>query len=740
MSVPAVADHGGWQSRRVGRLPASASAYAAVVALAAVIAAAVSIVGDSPTKSEWWAFAVLLPLAALAPLFRVPVGRNHSLHAGPAFVVAGAFVLPALLVVALVIAVHIPLAVRDRYPWYIQTFNLANFTLSGLAAWLAVDAIGQGSDLRFALSGLAAAGVFILVNHLLLGIMLRLGRGHSIRETGLFSTSSLGVEFVISGLGLAIGTFAITNPWLVPAVVAPLALAHRSLSTTALLRETEERFRTMFESAPTATILFAVGGEVMAANRSALLLFGYEEDEAKLAHFAAIRHPDDGDEGARLHRELVSGDRDSYRREAPFLTLDGRTVWTHLAVALVRDADGKPDFTIAMAEDVTEHKQLEEQLRQSQKLEAIGRLAGGVAHDFNNMLTAIGGYTAFALEHAEDGSPLRADLDEIRKATDRATLLTRQLLAFSRKQVLTPELLNLNGIVVEMESMLRPLIGEDVVLTTQLDPALGPIEADPGQLHQVVMNLVVNARDAMPEGGNLSIETANADVEELGDGSIEPGRYVTLTVRDGGEGIDEETLGQIFEPFFTTKDSSKGTGLGLATVYGIVKQSGGYVEVESEVGVGSAFTIYLRRVDDGRQHRPAPEPVPIAAQIDSGPPEVAKRVLVVEDEEVVRGLVRQVLEGQGYVVLVAQDGQEAIEMAGQNTIDVLLTDLSMPNVGGREVAERLREAQPGLKVVYMSGYVEDGLTGALPPATTFLGKPFTFSDLTEAVQRVLTSQ
>jgi two-component system cell cycle sensor histidine kinase/response regulator CckA len=705
-----------------------------------VIVAALAIAGDSSTKPVWWAFAVLLPLAALAPLFRVPAGRNHSLHAGPAFVVAGALVLPPLLVLSLVVALHLPLAIRDRFPWYIQSFNIANFTLSGLAAWLAVDAIGQDDDLRFALSGLAAAAVFVLVNHLLLGIMLRLGRGHSIRETGLFSASSLGVEFVISGLGLAIGAFAITNPWLVPAVIAPLALAHRSLSTTALLRETEERFRTMFESAPMATMLFAAGGEVMAANRSALSLFGYEEDEedeAKLAHIDAIRHPDDGDDGARLHTELISGDRDSYRREAPFLTSDGRTVLTHLAVALVRDADGKPDFTIAMAEDVTERKQLEEQLRQSQKLEAIGRLAGGVAHDFNNMLTAIGGYTAFALEHAEDGSPLRADLDEIRKATDRATLLTRQLLAFSRKQVLTPELLNLNGIVVELQSMLRPLIGEDIVLTTQLDPALGPIEADPGQLHQVVMNLVVNARDAMPEGGDLTIETANADVLELGDGAIEPGRYVTLTVRDGGEGIDEETLGQIFEPFFTTKDSSKGTGLGLATVYGIVKQSGGYVEVESEVGVGSAFTIYLRRVDDGRQHRA--EPVAVAAPIEPSPPEAAKRVLVVEDEEVVRGLVRQVLEGQGYVVLVAQDGQEAIELAGRNTIDVLLTDLTMPNVGGREVAERLRETQPGLKVVYMSGYVEDGLTGALPPATSFLGKPFTFSELTETVRHLLTS-
>ena len=436
MSVPAVAGHG-WQSRRVRRLSASASLYVGLVALAAVVAAIIAVAGDTSTKPEWWAFVALLPLAAVAPLFRVPVGRNHSLHAGPAFVVAGALVLPPLLVVALVVALHIPLAIRDRYPWYIQTFNIANFTLSGLAAWLAVDAIGQDGDLRFAVSGVAAAVVFVSVNHLLLAFILRLGRGHSIRETGLFSASSLGIELAIAGLGIAVGTFALDNPWLIPAVIAPLALAHRSLSTTAQLRETEERFRTMFESAPTATMLFGIGGEIMTANRSALSLLGYEGHEAQLAHADLIRHPDDAAEGERLFAELIRGERDTYRREARLLTRDGRTLVTHLATALVRDADGKPDFAIGMAEDVTERKLLEEQLRQSQKLEAIGRLAGGVAHDFNNMLTAIGGYTAFALEHADEGSPLEADLDEIRKATDRAALLTRQLLAFSRKQVLT---------------------------------------------------------------------------------------------------------------------------------------------------------------------------------------------------------------------------------------------------------------------------------------------------------------
>jgi signal transduction histidine kinase len=418
------------------------------------------------------------------------------------------------------------------------------------------------------------------------------------------------------------------------------------------------------------------------------------------------------------------------------MTKDGRTVVTQLSAALVRDADGKPNYVIGMADDVTEQKQLEEQLRQSQKLEAIGRLAGGVAHDFNNMLTAIGGYTAFALEHADDGSPLRADLDEIRKATERAALLTRQLLAFSRKQVLEPELLNLNGIVVELETMLRPLIGEDIVLSTKLDPALGPIEADPGQLHQVVMNLVFNARDAMPTGGALAIETANVDVED--DAEIAPGRYVTLTVRDAGEGIDEVTLSQIFEPFFTTKATDKGTGLGLATVYGIVKQSGGYVAVESEVGVGSEFTIYLRRVDDGRQTMQEPAPAPeAAASEDAG----VVTVLVVEDEDVVRGLVRQVLEGAKFEVLVARNADEAFALAGERHVDVLLSDLMLPNLGGEEIAARLRASHPELKVVFMSGYAESGLFsgGALPAGTAFLEKPFTFSELIEKVQGVLSA-
>ncbi len=739
MNGPAVAEQAGWQSRRVGRLPASASAYAALIEVLAAVAAVAALSDGIPAGYEWWRAALLLPLAAVAPMFRVAVGRNHSLHAAPAFVVAGTLVLPPALLVPLVLAMLVPQWLRDRYAWYIGLFNVANYMLSTLAAWAAVDLVRTDTDLGFAAAGLAAAVVFVAVNHLLLAVMLRLGRGHSFRQSGLFSATGLTMELVLAALGIAIGASVLFNPWILPVLIAPLALAHRSLSTVALLRESEERSRTMFAAAPTAIMLFDRTGRILSANRSAESLFGYSEQEMIGKLPTTFRHPDDVDHGDDAFGQLIRGERDSYRREASFVTKSGTTVVAHIATALVRDADGKPAYVIGMAEDVTEQRQLEEQLRQSQKLEAIGRLAGGVAHDFNNMLTAIGGYTALALEQADTGSTLRGDLDEIRKATDRAALLTRQLLAFSRKQVLMPELLNLNDVVLELEAMLRPLLGEDVTLTMQLDPGLGPIEADPGQLHQVVMNLVVNASDAMPKGGGITIATANCDVGE-NDDSIEPGHYVTLAVRDTGEGIDEQTLRQIFEPFFTTKDAGKGTGLGLATVYGIVKQTGGYVAVESELDIGSAFTIYLRRADGLVRQPVEPEPAPVVAEPVVVAATASTRVLVVEDEDVIRGLVDQVLRGEGYEVLLAADGDEAIALAGSNRVDVLLTDLTMPGIGGHELADRLRAGAPAMKVLFMSGFAEgnDFSTSALPPATAFLEKPFTFTMLSERMRELVT--
>ncbi len=612
MSVTAAAEPAGFQSRHVRRMPNSAWAYGATVFVLAVAAAFVTARGvESPSRSELLAFLLLLPLAVAAPLLRVSTGRNQSLSTTSAFVVAGALVLPPELLVALVVLLHLPEWLVTRLPWYIQTFNIGNYTLDALAAWAVIRIVGGEGDLAVALAGLGAAGTFVVVNHVLLAPMLKLGRGHSFRESGLFSPLNLAIESVVAALGIAVALFVQTNPWLLPTLLAPMLLARRSTSMIALLRQSEERFRAMFEGAPVGTMILGLDSRLVAANRAIEELLGYDEAQLR-AMSESPMHPDDRAEGAELGMELVRGERDAYQRAVRYIRADGEIVYTHLAMALVRDADAKPAFAIAMVVDVTGQTELEERLRQSQKLEAIGRLAGGVAHDFNNMLTAIGGYNALALERLEPDSPIRSDLQEIGRATDRATALTRQLLAFSRKQVLQPELLNLNGVVVEMEAMLRPLIGENVVLETDFEPALGPIEADPGQLQQVVLNLVVNARDAMAEGGRIVVETANVDVGE-DDPSIEPGRYVSLTVRDTGHGIDEETLTQIFEPFFTTKERGKGTGLGLATVYGIVKQSGGYVVVESEPGAGTAFTIYLRRVAEARPSPREANAVPVAA-------------------------------------------------------------------------------------------------------------------------------
>jgi PAS domain S-box-containing protein len=719
----------GWQSRPALGLQSSAFAYIALVVVAALIASAVALeLGSTPlTRQHLIEFVILAAASAIAPFFLVRIGRNHGFHALPTFLVAAAVLLPPQLLLSVVLATVAVSWFRPRPSWHIKLFNAANYVLAALAAFATVSALGGQEDLVVAAASLAAAAAFVVTNHGLLALMLRLGHGHSLRESGLFGPLSLGVDYVLASLGIAVALVLDTNPWLLPTLVAPLVLAHRSLSTVSLLRRSEERFRTMFESAATATVIFDRDGRITAGNAAAEELLGMPHETLLTLNRTDLLHPDEGDTGE--FAALMRGERDHLRTERRLVNAEGETVWARIAVSLVRDADAKPEFAIAMAEDVTEQRELEERLRQSQKLEAIGRLAGGVAHDFNNMLTAIGGYNALALEHAPAGSALHDDLEEIRKATDRATLLTRQLLAFSRKQILQPELLNLNGIVVDMQAMLRPLIGEDVLLTTDLDPALGPIEADPGQLQQVLLNLVVNARDAMPSGGTLTIETRNADVGP-DDPAIAAGRYVTLVVRDSGQGIDAVTLEQIFEPFFTTKESGKGTGLGLATVYGIVKQSGGYVAVDSEVDFGTSFTIYLRRADEGRAARveEAVEPVLETASTASS------TVLVVEDEELVRNLVRQVLEQAGYDIVEASNGADALELAGSRRVDLLLTDMTMPGLTGREVAERLRASQPELKVIYMSGYADGE---ALEHGAEVLEKPFTFDVLTEKVGRVL---
>jgi len=396
---------------------------------------------------------------------------------------------------------------------------------------------------------------------------------------------------------------------------------------------------------------------------------------------------------------------------------------------------GEPHFLLHF-QDITERKQLEVQLRQAQKMEAIGRLAGGVAHDFNNVLTAIFGYVDILREELPADSTAQRDLAEVRKASERAASLTKQLLAFSRQQVLEPMVLEPTALIEDFEKMLHRLIGEDVELRLSLARDTGNVLADPGQLQQVLMNLAVNARDAMPTGGKLILETANAELSEQYaelHQPVVPGRYVMLAVSDTGTGMTPETRARIFEPFFTTKEKGKGTGLGLSTVYGIVKQSGGYVWVYSELGRGTTFKIYLPRVDAAPDTLlPAREPVTVAG---------TETILLAEDDAVLRPLAKGLLEKLGYTVLDAADAVEALEAARQYTevIHLLLTDVVMPGASGRELARRLESHRPDVKVLYVSGYTDDAIVhhGMLEPGLNFLQKPFTPAALARKVREVL---
>ena len=382
-------------------------------------------------------------------------------------------------------------------------------------------------------------------------------------------------------------------------------------------------------------------------------------------------------------------------------------------------------------------RQSEKQLWQSQKMEAVGRLAGGVAHDFNNLLTVIKGYSELILSDLKHADPMRSELEEVQKAADRAVGLTRQLLAFSRRQVLAPKVVSLNHLVEDMNKLLRRLLGEDVELCIRLDDTLGSVKADPGQVEQVIMNLAVNARDAMPKGGKLTIETANLELDQAYTREhvmVKPGSYVMLAITDTGCGIDAETLSHVFEPFFTTKEQGKGTGLGLSTVYGIVKQSGGYIWPYSEPGIGTTFKIYLPRVDEIAERAQA------RAQVASGLGG-SETILLVEDEEGVRALTRQLLQRHGYTVLEAEHGRDALLLCERYSgpIHLLLSDVVLAQMSGRELVERLSPLRPEMKVLYMSGYSDEAIVhhGVLAPGTAFLQKPFSTESLMRKLREVL---
>jgi len=433
----------------------------------------------------------------------------------------------------------------------------------------------------------------------------------------------------------------------------------------------------------------------------------------------------------RLRREgsLVSYESQGRRK-------DGSSIWLIENVSLIRDEDGE-EILLGTVFDMTERRRLEEQLLQSQKMEAVGRLAGGIAHDFNNLLTAIAGYSALLIEQLPENDPRRESAEEIREAGRRAAGLTQQLLAFSRRQVLEPRVLDLNAVIASMEKMLRRVIGEDVELTTALDSGLWRTLADPGQIEQAIVNLVVNARDAMPRGGRLTLETGNVTLDEQfasAYATVHPGPHVMLAVSDTGVGIEASLQARLFEPFFTTKERGKGTGLGLSTTYGIVKQSGGSIWVYSEPGHGTTFKIYLPRCDEPLDARAAPAP-------PAKPRPGSETVLLVEDEPEVRRLVEKLLRMEGYAVLSAGSPAEALAAAKavRHEIAILVTDVIMPGMNGQELARVLAADLPAMRVLYMSGYTDAAIAhqGILPPGTAFLSKPFTPDALARKIREVL---
>jgi PAS domain S-box-containing protein len=500
------------------------------------------------------------------------------------------------------------------------------------------------------------------------------------------------------------------------------------------LRQSETKYRLLFEDNPEPIWVFdSETLRFLAVNDAAIHRYGWTREEFLAMSILDIRPPADQEEIRKRTRHPLAGPE--LRTGHRHCRKDG-TIFDVEVMVDSTEFEGRP-ARLAMVRDISERKRLEGQLQQAQRLEAVGRLAGGVAHDFNNLLTAMMGYSDLLMETLAPTDERRDDLEEIRKATRRAAALTHQLLAYSRQQVLQPRIIDLNTVVHNTLRLLHRLIGENIILEPRLESKLGSVLADPAQLEQVIVNLAVNARDAMPGGGRLVIATRNLTLSaaDLADRPlVAPGRYVQLTVEDSGTGMNEETAARLFEPFFTTKGPGKGTGLGLATVYGIVQQSGGIIEVKSTPGQGSTFTTLLPYVD-------APPEASHATVPPISPPTGSETILLVEDEPALRAIARRALERRGYRVLEASDGEMALALATAHPerIDLLLTDVVMPRLSGREIADALTVSRKDLKVLYMSGYTDDAIVqhGVLDPTLAFLQKPFTPDLLTQKVREVL---
>ena len=504
------------------------------------------------------------------------------------------------------------------------------------------------------------------------------------------------------------------------------------------LKESGEIYQTLVESSTDAIMMMDKERKIMSYNQAFLDLFGYDKNEIEGRSIRVIHKSDESFHSFRDTTYPVI-DRDGFIRiEWDFMRKDGTIFPVETVTSAIKSPDGPIRGYVAIIRDITDRKKLETQLQQAQKMEAVGTLAGGVAHDFNNLLTTIIGNADLMSMDLSKDDPLCESIAMIKRAGQSAASLTRQLLAFSRKQVIQPKILDLNEVIRGTEKMLGRLIREDVEMKTSLEPTLWPVKIDPGQTEQVMVNLVVNARDAMPHGGKLTIKTANVDLDEdfFHSEGIKPacGTYVMIAVSDTGIGMDEETQLRIFEPFFTTKERSKGTGLGLATVYGIVKQNAGYIFAHSEPGQGATFKVYLPRVE-GEVTSFEKEQGPMNGFRGS------ETILLVEDDDTLRNLAKKILQKHGYSVLDAHNGEKALRVTDKHhgPLHLILTDVVMPGMNGREVVERLQSLRQEIKVLYMSGYLDNEIAphGILDPGINFIEKPFTPNGLAMKVRRVL---